>query len=542
MSTISMSTYQPSAEMHDERRKQAEVLLLRASRACGVQTRREDVQAALDDAQHGSLFAEWASMRLGSDTLLTADELQIYMELDKSGRVDQLADSHDLAQVQAVTEDDLRLAIKQLGQSTENINKQTETLRQQRDALSRLVKKQADDKARRQEQERVQRRSKELQRTQLSREVETITHDISLRLAELEQQRPSIDDQISTLLQADDRLLSGLQKLGWELDQPDPDEAQSVEKLREICMRLIKTTVETVRARLDTIYLETLVAAERSSNLKPATAEEVNELQEEVESLYSEILSVAQISTEQQHLEPALQSIAAKSGQSLGKTVLSLNYINECLVYLQERMARLQTHIEAHKSYQSVAEAMMATAKAELAVEVKAPTTTISEQQPLPVSPVRTRNNASDTRPGQPLSGILADEESALETLLHGLAISLPSEEAESPRERLNAIAKVVAQRSRKCDEVAQAAQESLEFVTRAHLTDVKLAIQLLRDSLLAESPFGQVKLVDPDIEGSILVLQQEVEKAREKLQSLQGQSIMVRSVKKEEFVERWGS
>ncbi|KAG5931059.1 hypothetical protein E4U53_001964 [Claviceps sorghi] len=527
--------------MDVDRRKQAEALVLRASRACGIQTGRADVQAALDDAQHGPLFAEWASLRLGGDTLLTAHELQMYIELDKNGCVDQLADSHDLATVQAVTEDELRLAIGQLSQSTQNINKQTESLRQQRDALSRLVKRQAENTARRQELERVQKRNRDMQRTQLTREVETITHNISLRLAELEQPRPSVDELVSILLQSDDRLLSGLQKLGWELDQPDPEESRAVEKLREICMRLIKTTVETVRARLDTIYLETLVIAERSSDLNPATSEEVTELQEEVESLYSEIMSVAQMSAEQQHLEPALRTIAAKSGQSLDKTVLSLNYVNECLTYLQERMARLHTHVETRKSYQAVAEAMTATARAELAVDVVEPTRTISNR-PLPVSPVRTRINAADKHARRPSSVSLQEEESALDTLLNGLAIILPSEEEESPRTRLDTLAKAVAQRCRKCDQVAHAAQESLEMVTRAHTTDAKLAIQLLKDSLLAESPFGEVKLVDADIEDSILVLQQEVEKARDKLQSLEGQSVMAGSVKKEEFVRRWCS
>ncbi|KAG5927799.1 hypothetical protein E4U42_001768 [Claviceps africana] len=527
--------------MDVERRKQAEALILRASRACGFQTGRDDVQAALNDAQHGPLFAEWASLRLGGDTLLTAHELQMYIELDKSGRVDQLADSHDLAAVQAVTEDELKLAIGQLSQSTQNISKQTETLRQQRDALSRLVQRQAENTARRQEMERVQKRNRDMQRTQLMREVEEITHDISLRLAELEQPRQSVDEQVSTLLQSDDRLLSGLQKLGWELDQPDLEEARAVDKLREICMRLIKTTVETVRARLDTIYLETLIAAERSSHLNPATSEEVTELQEELESLYSEILSVAQMSTEQQHLEPALRTIAAKSRQSLGKTVLSLNYVNECLTYLQERMTRLHSHVEKSKSYQAVAEAMTATAKAELAVDVVAPSGTISKQ-PLPVSPVRPRVNATDKNARQPSSVTLQEEESALDTLLNGLAIALPSEEEESPRARLNILAKAVAQRSRKCDEVAQAAQESLEIVTRAHTTDAKLAIQLLKDSLLAESPFGEVKLVDADIEESILILQKEVEKVRDQLQSIEGQGVMAGSVKKEEFVRRWCS
>ncbi|QPH02372.1 hypothetical protein C2857_006581 [Epichloe festucae Fl1] len=523
--------------MDVQRRKQAESLVLRASRACGIQARREDVQIALNDAEHGPLFVEWVSLHLGSDTLLSADELQIYMELDKRGRVDQLADSHDLAEVQAVTEDDLRLAVEQLKRSTENINKQTETLRQQQDALSRLVKKQAEDTARREELERVQKRKKEVERTQLTREVERITQHVSLRLAELEQEGSSLNNEVSTFLESDDRLLSSLQKLGWELDQPDPDEAQAVDKLRETCMRLIKTTVETVRTRLDTAYLETLVTAERSGAVKPATREEVTELQEEVESLYSEILSVAQMSTEQQHLEPALQAIAAKSGQSLGKTVSSLKYTDECLRYLQERMARLHAHVESHKSYRAAAEAMMTTARAELAVDAT-PTSTVSKQT-IPVSPVRTRSNTSGARARPSSSGI--QEESALETLLSSLAVSLPSEE-ESPRARVNAISKAVAERARKCDEVAKGAQESLEITTRAHLSDTKLALQLLRDSLLAKSPFGEVKLVDPDIEGSILVLQQEVEKAKEKLRSLEGQSATARSVKKEEFVRRWGS
>lgn len=85
--------------------------------------------------------------------------------------MDQLADSHDLSYVQAVTEEDLRLAIEQLGQSTEAIDKQTETLRQQRDALSRMIKRQAENKARRREMERAQKRSKDVQRAQLTKEV-----------------------------------------------------------------------------------------------------------------------------------------------------------------------------------------------------------------------------------------------------------------------------------------------------------------------------------------------------------------------------------
>lgn len=68
-------------------------------------------------------------------------------------------------------------------------------------------------------------------------QVEKVAQDVILRLAELEQRGPSLSAEVGTLLESDDRLLASLQKLGWELDQPDADEARAVEKLRETCTR-----------------------------------------------------------------------------------------------------------------------------------------------------------------------------------------------------------------------------------------------------------------------------------------------------------------
>ena len=57
--------------------EQVEALLLKASRAYGVQVRRDEVQQALRDVEHGSAFADWATMHLAPDTLLTTDELTL---------------------------------------------------------------------------------------------------------------------------------------------------------------------------------------------------------------------------------------------------------------------------------------------------------------------------------------------------------------------------------------------------------------------------------------------------------------------------------
>lgn len=65
-----------------------------------------------------------------------------------------------------------------------------------------------------------------------------------------------------------------------------------------------------------------------------------------------------------------------------------------------------------------------------------------------------------------------------------------------------------------------------------------------MRDSVLAESPFGEVLLVDPEIEGSIAVLVQELLGVEGKLRAVEGGvgRLRGRSAKREEIVGRWGS
>lgn len=97
--------------------------------------------------------------------------------MDKTGQVDKLAALHDLAEVQAVSEDDIRIAIDELNRSTEAINKQTETLRQQQDAFSRLIKKASDSSARRGTFEVERQRKAMTEHKYVSAEVQELEQD-----------------------------------------------------------------------------------------------------------------------------------------------------------------------------------------------------------------------------------------------------------------------------------------------------------------------------------------------------------------------------
>ncbi|KAJ2980013.1 hypothetical protein NQ176_g2900 [Zarea fungicola] len=190
-----------------------------------------------------------------------------------------------------------------------------------------------------------------------------IAHGLEFRISELkhdntDHKTTTLEHAVDTILQSDDVLLTSLQKLGWELSEPDPEEAKSTDKLRETSQQ------------------------QHSSNHPHVDPDEVEALQAEVESLYSEILPVAQMSVEQQHLEPALQSISARSGQSLRKTALSLHYIDQCLDHLLGRIAAVEDHAKLYNAHQSAVDRVVATAREEMAAEVPDPA---SETLALPI-------------------------------------------------------------------------------------------------------------------------------------------------------------
>lgn len=94
--------------------------------------------------------------------------------------------------------------------------------------------------------------------------------------------------------------------------------------------RLIKHTVDCVRTRLDRVYLNALqepVAETHGEEQHPEGAE----LQEELESLYAEILPVSQMATEQEYLEPALKEIEVRSGVGQVRTEEAVEYVSNTL-------------------------------------------------------------------------------------------------------------------------------------------------------------------------------------------------------------------
>lgn len=206
--------------------------------------------------------------------------------------------------------------------------------------------------------------------------------------------------------------------------------------------------------------------------------------------------------------------------------------INSCLDHLLDRTDRLRETLGSFRSHQAASTSLIETASNELAVTTEPPSRT--RMPAIPASPVRPRAN---TRSARRSSGF--QELPAIDSLLQSLAIRL--DDGADGRVRAQTLAKALAERSTKESEVAHSVQESFESAVATHLDDTRRALQLLKDSVLADSPFGDVRLVDPEIESSINYLSGEVNKARGRLDRAEARASTEKSEKRAEIIQRWG-
>ncbi|KAK3295335.1 uncharacterized protein B0H64DRAFT_441756 [Chaetomium fimeti] len=523
--------------------------LVRILRAYDVSLDAAAVKAAVS-ASDSTHLVHWATVHLTPDTLLTVDELNQYAALGESGLAEKLAISSDLTAARVLSDQEIKDAIEELNRSTQAITRHTETLRQQQEALGRLVDAGCVSNKERVAVEEGRTGKWQAERSNLALEADELSQSLGSRIRELEQQRTgagaTIQQTVDTLFRSDDKLLSSLQKLGWELETKDDEEQQDVALLRETCARLIKFTVEGIRTKLDRLYLEALELSSQSGSPR-VSADQVSALQEELESLYSEILPVAQMSTEQQFLEPALKSLAAKNRQSMAKSARATSYVHDCLDYLIDRAQDMMARLDAFQAYQFAADAVLDVAKPELDVQTQtaeaSPARTKSAKQQNAMSPVRPQpKQRSRYSTGVPS----IRHEPPLEEILRTLAINLPHDDEvpDDLREQVKSLASALDTRRAKMRDVALNVQNTFEGVAAKQVADGKLAIQLVRDSILAESSFGDARLMDPEIEGSIAVLSQELATVDEKLKDINDGvgKLKGRNEKRDEFISRWGS
>ena len=135
-------------------------------------------------------------------------------------------------------------------------------------------------------------------------------------------------------------------------------------------------------------------------------------------------------------------------------------------------------------------------------------------------------------------SGQIDDELEPEQQLLRNLGVSLPDIASAQPR--IDALERALLDRANKLDGHAHSLQSTTETSISSNLLDAHVTLHLLRNSLLAQSPYHSVSLLDPEIESSLSTLENNIQQLQEKLENVDLQKLQERNVHREQLVKRW--
>ncbi|OWP07460.1 hypothetical protein B2J93_4989 [Marssonina coronariae] len=518
-------------------------VLLEALRDHDLPHNREALESAIADPESQTAIQDWIQEYLSRDTLLSRDEAALYANLTEAGETEALA-TQDLSLVQALNDEEIHNAIEELKRSTAAIEKQSEVLRLQQSAMNALGKGEQRTSQARAQMEEGQKRKWHAEKSHVTAAITELSQSLKYQTADLEQQlkasEAGVKQTVDGILKSDDRLLLSLQKLSGDLDQGRSDDDAIVERIRELCARLIKHTVEGLRTRLDRVYLEGLGVSNTCEDHKEDS--EVNDLQEELESLYSEILPVAQMSAEQQFLEPALRAIAAGDSQGQERTIKALKYIHDCMIFLVNRIETFLERAEESQCHNMALQVVLNSAKKELSHSETGPTTKVgSPTRPNPQRHKKATGSQSNVRlrNSRRSSGAFDEEIAPEQQLARNLGVALPSEGVPD-QERAGLWERMLAERTTRLEDHAASLQSTTESSIFSHLHDARMTLELLHNSLLAESRYGRVHLLDPELDSSVVKFEQDLEDLQNDLEAVDLHSMQAKNVFREQLIERW--
>lgn len=197
---------------------------------------------------------------------------------------------------------------------------------------------------------------------------------------------------------------------------------------------------------------------------------------------------------------------------------------------------------EEHQSHQITLQFVLAESKKELLRPE--PSSPLKPTSPVKSNSQKRRKSSSSRSPVQSRtvrrrSSANEDEIDPEEQLMRNLGISLPAD-AISEQTRMEIFERALSDRLGKLEVHTNTLQATTESTISSHLADAQSTLQLLQDSLLAESLYHKVQLLDPDIELPINTFEEDLKSIQEKMEGVDLQKLQTRNMNREQLVERW--
>ncbi|KAL4938625.1 hypothetical protein BDV06DRAFT_49812 [Aspergillus oleicola] len=498
-----------------------------------ITPKRDAVTAAFNDRSSGAKHAEWVQEHLTPDTLLSEEELRLYAKLESSDSFPALLSDTNFDSTRPFLEDDLLKAIEALNTSTAETQRQTDVLTTQYDTLNRQKKRDEERESRQQREIERLRRKHDAGRQNTSTAVSELAHELEVSLKN-ESEKSTMDGKkilsaLTTLLKGNDKLLSDLEGLAAGVQSSDGD-ATIMKRTSEMSTMLSQCVAEEIYCRLDRLYLEKLLnKASHTSTGKDVEA--VASLEQEMNSLYSEIDILAEMSTRQQFVEPVLRQLQNHHGQLRIASHQKLDLILEMVTGMTTSAESLTSNLQERESFCTTLELFASTYRAEVGDQILDSTSSRREMmrrfssQPTPMT----------TQPAQQDGPF--PEADALSGLIRRLGLSF--EAVFKAEETDGGIQSLLKERQHMLDDLHNYGIAS-DSPLAAELLPADRANMLLSSSLQADSLFT-ASLSSVKHDRSLSELETKLCRIQKGIQKINQDVVYQRDVNQEKFLERWG-
>ncbi|KAK1810471.1 hypothetical protein LTR12_015161 [Friedmanniomyces endolithicus] len=488
---------------------------------------QDDVAWAFDHHETKPEIASWVQEYLYPPTLLTKEELH-YHNAHPDGVENHTGHG---SPGRPLSDSDFEAAIASLEASTAAIDKQCQLLETQKQALTELKARNASrdgSTATRDRQKKLVR-----EKAQLDFAVDELADALQSKLQtsskQIDATVTSLPLSIDRILEKDDRILDGLQKLLPKLSDTGADQ-DVCEEVDRLCQALTVLSAQEIRLRMDDAYRASAGSPANETNGQTAEIErERQSLRLELDELSQEIDSLATMAVDGQFRVPLLRELQttkseAESDRSRWSEYVAatLQYLTTRLVALEQHSQHMQTHQRALVELTSVLETTTRTLP--IAASTSQHTRQAAQQTAAPRSPATPTSSAKGLKPLHLVRANLSEPQDHVAQLLRSFEIRAGD---TSDIDKLTAVLELASksQRTRltqlRGSTECGISEQLVETVGKAD-GDVEDLLQ----ALYAHSIFGTVRLVDPEVADGLARLERQTQGLGEEMRGLDVEGI----------------
>ncbi|OCK82052.1 hypothetical protein K432DRAFT_349774 [Lepidopterella palustris CBS 459.81] len=495
----------------------------------------DDVLLAFESAETKGNASSWVQEYLEVPTLLSREELELYCAISKRGTA--RLDETEALNIRPHYDNDLNAAVEALQNSTAAIEKQCHVLEAQKEALEALKALNKPDLQ--VEHTRNDRRRREIQeKARLDIAVEDVSSSITETLTEVQRDTKSEHSSLVAFtgerLASDDKILTALPNIASNIGS-NTEVSSETKSIDQWCQAIASFRAAEIKARVDSTYQTKLLSRDDLSFVNGSQDElfvEKQALQGELETLYTEIASVAEMVVDRELREPIRQAKERSEGQRQQAQCAWLTYVLSTLEFMMTRLNTINKHAQDLDGFLKALESISAAVLSEAVNATSQPQAVFTKR-------ASTTLKSLVSPPVKVKSGEAVKIPSTLQDVLRHAGLAHHWNSAEEMRE---ALAEAQREKQEKWEDVhAQAASSVSQNLAEA-LGQAEADVRAIFDALYANTKYQRINFTSQSLEDQVKSLEAAIGDIDMGIAKVESEELSMGELKVANFVSKWAS